>query len=116
MEGLENLDFKNGLPTLLASICLLLAFHLLVKVGEFLWNLKREKDSFSEKSIHHLAISMEANTKAIGHLQGELKNLERSLMEIPKFKLDMRRLYFAVKVLAGDKWHQLRDDMLAETE
>ena len=80
------LDAHYGLP----AICVLLVLQLLFKVGEFLWEVIKKKDEVSEKSISELTAS------------------------IQKLSLDLRRVFAAVKILAGDDWKHIRKSIMDE--
>lgn len=108
------LDLKDGAGGLLASICVILALQVLIKVGEFLWNLKEKKDSASEAAVKELTATMLKNTEAIKLLDQKLGKIEGIISEIPKFKLDVRRMFSAVKILAGEKWTNIRKEIMKE--
>lgn len=114
MDSLPLLDFKNGLPGLLISICVILSLQLVFKVGEFLWKLREKKDSASEAAIRELTEVVKHNILATEHLEQRLNELKNTLSEIPKFKSDMRRLFSAIKIVSGDKWSQIRKEIMEE--
>lgn len=116
MEKLFSIDTQNGITGLLASVCVLMSFQFLLKLGEFIWKLKKEKDQLSEQGVAKLAQSMESNTAAIQHLESQLKSLQSTMAEIPKVKIDMKRLFSAVKALAGDEWPRIRKEIIDEHE
>ena len=107
MKLFAGMDTANGLAGLLASVCVLLALQLLFKVGEFLWNMKREKDKVSETTVAKLV-------EAVRDLECEIKKATTAVSELPKLKLDLRRLYLAAKILAGDRWPEVRDEFMNE--
>lgn len=108
MEKLFSLEYGVG------GMCVLLTLMVLLKVAEFLWNLREKKESMSEAAIKNLTQAVEANTKATQHLDGRLQFLEKSLSELPKFKTDIRRFYAAIKEVAGDKWPRIRDEIMKD--
>lgn len=112
MEAL--LDTKNGVASLLASICALLAFHLLFKVGEFLWEILKKKNEVSEQTFEKLTAALQVNTRAVHELKTQIHGIERDLSEIPKLKLDLKRLFSAVKTISGDKWPSIRREIMEE--
>lgn len=107
----EILNGAHGIP----AICVLLALHLVFKIGEFAWSLKREKEKVSERSLQKHGVLLDANTRAIQKLEAKLERVELILLEVPKYKLDMRRVWFVTKRLAGAKWPDIRQEMMNET-
>lgn len=110
MEKLLTLEYG------IAGLCVLVTLSILVKVGEFLWVHKKEKDVLSNVEIKKLTSAVEANTAASSHLENRLKNLEEKYSDLPKFKEDMRRFYAAIKVMAGEEWPTIRDEIIKEKE
>jgi hypothetical protein len=114
MNSVADIDLTNGLGGLLVSLCVILTFHLIVKIGVFLWGLAEKKNSLSEKTIEKLVTVMSENTKAIQHLDNQIKKLESVFAEVPKLKLDLRRLYFAIKLLASEQWSEIREEIMRD--
>ena len=110
------LNSNNSIPGMLASVCVLLACQLLFRAGEFLWKMKKEKDKLSEESVQKLAEAMKQNSVELFQLRSQMKSLEMTFAEFPKFTLDIRRLFFAVKTMAGEQWPQIRDDMMKDVD
>jgi adenylate cyclase len=102
------LNSQQSIPGLLAGIIIILGFHLMAKIGEFLWSLVKKKAELSEKSIERLTVALKINTEAIHKLENKLTAIERDLAEVPKFKTDLRRLFAAVKYMAGTEWNEIR--------
>ena len=67
----------------MAAIVVMMGLNLLARVGEFLWNMKKEKD-------------------------------DHTLSELRKAKLDLRRLFTAIKILAGDRWDEIREQIMKD--
>lgn len=104
---LKFLDTESA-PALLASIVVILAAQLLFRVIEFLWGFYKKKDELSEKSIEKLTAAMNTNTEAVKGLETRIKDVEQHISAMPKFKQDQRRLFTAVKIMAGDEWPAIR--------
>lgn len=111
LNTLFAIDKDNGLAALLSSIAVILALHLVVRVGKFLWDMKTEKDKLSESTVKTLVKSVEDNTKTVEQLGSEVRKVEAALADIPKMKLDLRRLYAALKIVAGDDWPAIRAEI-----
>lgn len=111
MNALFAIDKENGMAGLLASIAVILALHLVVRVGKLLWDMKTEKEKLSEKTVKDLVDSVEHNTKTVEQLSHELRKVEAALADIPKLKLDLRRLYAAIKIIAGEDWPAIRTEI-----
>lgn len=109
MEALSQfLNLKDGVSGLLASLCVILSLSLLTRVGEFLWRIKEKKEMASDASIKELTDVVRDNTTATEHLEHRLTALEQSLMELPKVKSKLQKLFAAIKHMAGDEWHKIR--------
>ena len=106
------LNPDGGVATLLAGIIIILALQLIAKLGEFAWGFVKKKSELSEQSINRLSSSLEANTKAVEKLEYRIVEAEQTISEIPKLKQDLRRLFTAVKRIAGDEWTDIRKDIL----
>lgn len=106
MEGL--ITTSQGIPALLASIAVVLAAHLVFKMGELAWTFLKKKNELSEQTVEKLTTALQINTQAVKNLEARLNDIEKNLAEIPKFKLDLRRIFSAVKYISGDKWADIR--------
>lgn len=114
MELVDLLDTKHGIPTLLATIAVVLCLHLILKVGEFVFDILKKKNEISEQSVSNLTTALGVATKAVDKLECRIAEVEKDLSEIPKFKLDLRRLFSAVKFVAGDEWPKVRKHIMDE--
>lgn len=102
MEHMFSLEYG------VTGVVIMLAIHLLVKVGEFLWGLKEKKESASEQAVLELTKAVEDLTDSSKLLDVRIRSLESSLSELPKIKVDIRRFYTAVKIMSGEKWPDIR--------
>lgn len=107
MEGL--LDTTHGTSTLLASLVIIMALHLFFKIGEAVWNYLKKKSELSEQSVTGL-------TAAVLKLESRLEKIEKELSVIPKLRLDLRRIFIAVKQLAGDNWEEIKKLIMEEDD
>ena len=73
-------------------------------VGTYM--VKTALDTFKKKNQ-----DLTSNTKAVTDLTKSIEKLEKDMAEIPKLRLDLRRYYTAVKILAGDKWPDIRKEL-----
>lgn len=108
---MDRLIEFGGTPGLLAAITVMLACHLLFKIGDFLWKFKKEKDTVTERSITHLSSTMQHNTSAMENLESRIKTLEHTIADVTRFKSEIRRLYAAIKLIAGDEWAVIRQSI-----
>lgn len=106
------LDNNAGLPTLLASLCVIMTLHLLIKVGEFVWEILKKKSEVSEKSIERLTMALNNSTRTIEGLEKDIREVQRELSKMNKLQLDIRRLYVAMKIVAGERWARVRKEMM----
>lgn len=100
----------------IGGICVLLTIMVLLEVGKFLWAIQAKKASLSEQAVLDLTKAVQANTVATQFLEQRLQHLEISMSELPKLKLDLRRFYTAIKTIAGDKWPNIRDEIMKDGE
>jgi len=114
LEKLFPIDSQHGISGLLASIAVLLALHLVTRVGSFLWDMKKEKDKLSEKTVQDLVAAVDDNTKMVEDLASDLRKFEAAVAELPKLKLDLRRLFAATRIIAGDEWPEIRDEIMRD--
>lgn len=83
MEKLiASMNTGTGLSGLLASLCVLLALQIVIKVGEFLWKTHKEKMQLSDETVKKLSVCVEQNTQAIDYLQDRLKSIEYTLLKV----------------------------------
>lgn len=108
MEHLFTLEYGIG------GACVLLTLTILMKVGEFLWKLKEQKDHLSEATMQSLIRAVQENTGAMQLLEHRLRTLEANMSEVPKLKTDLRRFYAAVKEIAGERWPAIRDEIVKD--
>lgn len=110
------LDLKDNVPGSLVGICVILTLHLFFKIVEFLQQMQRKKESANDQAIKDLTKAVQENTQATEKLGLRLNEIEKLITELPKLKLDLRRFYSAIKLVAGDKWPQIRDEILKDEE
>ena len=111
---MEQLLDTKSIPALLVTIAVFLCAHVIKGVIEFLWQIKEKKDSASETAVENLTKAVQGNTTATEHLDQRIKELETVLAEIPKLKLDMRRMFAAIKIASGERWAQIRKEIMED--
>lgn len=101
-----------------AGVCILLTIMVLMRAGEFVWAItaekEKEKQTISSKAIEDLTKALKESTIAIGTLEHRLEHIERVVLEFPKLKNDVRRFYSAIKQVSGDRWPQIRDEIMKD--
>ncbi len=102
------LDSKNGVSGMLAGLILILALHLLVKLGEFVFELFKKKNELTEKNIDNLISALSMNTESLHRLEERMRSVETQLTEASKLKIDIRMLFAAIKSVAGERWPDIR--------
>ncbi len=88
---------------LMAWLVLILTLHLLLKIGQIAFETVKKKSELSERAI-----------EGLGKIEHRMASLERDLNEILKFRQDFKRLFTAVKVIAGDRWPDVRKAILED--
>lgn len=89
---METLFETKSIPAILVFIAVFVCFNFVKGAFEFYLDLQRKKDQASEASI-----------KDLTH-------------ELKKFKVDLRRLYIAAKIMAGERWTQIRKEIMEDEE
>jgi hypothetical protein len=97
----ELLDKNNGLTTLLAGIAIVLCLHLLLKIGEVVM------ESIKKKGEH-----TDQNRVDIIKLEYHFKELNGKLDRLLKIDTDVRRAFTGVRLLAGEKWPEIRKEIM----
>jgi Na+/phosphate symporter len=109
---MDQLLEAKSIPALLVVMTIFMALHLIKGLAEFMWKLKRDGDSASETSIKNLTEAMSKNTTTMEHLDNRLKGIETLVTSLPKMKADLRRLFSAVKTVAGENWPEIRKEIM----
>jgi hypothetical protein len=104
----QLLIHAETLPGLLAALTVVSTLRLLSHVSGYLWGLRQRKDRKIERALETLTTALRQNN-------GRLKTLELALTTAVRVRVDVRRLRAAVRILAGDDWDDvwqqvLRDD------
>lgn len=109
---MENLvDTQQGIPFLLTGIVILLAMNLLVVIGRFLFELFRKKTEHGDSQIVEIKATLVTTTGIVNQLKGQIDGLESDLKEIRKYRIDMQKLFYAIKTMAGKRWPEVRKAM-----
>lgn len=111
----EILNSGHGVPAILASIVILLAFQLFLKLGEIAWEMLKKKDEVSQKSITKLTEALETNTKATQELKMQFAEMKDEISTLPQLRLDVRRAFRALRMLAGDEWEEIKKAIMDDT-
>lgn len=110
MESL--VDSQHGSSTLLAGIAIVLCLHLFLKISEFLWNMAKKKSDLSDLSIEKLTVALNHSTSAIEKLEHEIISVKKDIAQIPRFKHDLRRAFMAIRIISGEKWPKIREELM----
>lgn len=109
MESLVTGD--RGIAGLLAGIILVLCFNLLMHIGRIMFDFMSKKNQVSENNVQKLTDTIEATQKTLSDFQNRLTSIERDMNEVLKFRVDFRRLFAALKFIAGDRWPEAKKAM-----
>ncbi len=112
MEGF--LDSQHGVAVLLSSLVIILCLNFIVRVGEFLFKLLKKKDESNDKNMAEFIKTLSNNTHALNHLSSRTDSLEKVLKEVVKYKRDIRKLFTAIKAIAGDEWSEIRKSIIED--
>lgn len=108
------LESDKGVTVLLAGLVIVLCFHLLLRFGSFLYEIFRKKTESSERNVENLTTALRITSEGLSKLETRMTVIERDLNEVLKFKQDFRRLFTAVKAIAGDRWPEIRKNIVDE--
>lgn len=112
MDKLLNTD--QNLLSVLMGIVLMMSLNFLLNLGKVAWDFIRKKNEVSESNVKDLIKSMDSNTRAVEKLEHKMVGVERNLSELPKLKEDLRRLFSAIKVVAGEDWPDIRKEIMED--
>lgn len=98
----------------IAGICVLLTIMTLFRVAEFLWRLKEKREMSSDIAIVDLTKAVQECTYTLKTLDMRLLAIETANSEFPKLRNDLRRIYGAMKEIAGDRWPSIRDEIMKD--
>ena len=107
-------DSEHGASVMLAGLVVLLALHLIAKVGEFLWELLKNKDEKKDRDLTEVSLALQANSEAVRELRVQIGILQVELTKVSEVHHHTQKLFSAVKYLAGPKWPRIRKHL--ETE
>lgn len=95
-----------GVTQLLAGLIIIVALHLVKDLAKMAWEAFKKKDEKTDLAV-----------QAIGKVEHRIAMVERDMNEVLKFRNDFKRLFEAIKILAGDKWPEvskkIREDDLS---
>ncbi len=102
---------QNGVIPLLGGIAVVLCLQLVVRIGQFVFELMKKKNENSDSKIVEISTSLQQNTVAVNELRTMIRGLERELSELHRYRMDTQKLFSAVKLMAGKKWPEIRKAM-----
>jgi len=94
------------------GIFILLALKSVIELGKFTYNIFKTKADVSEKTVRQLSLSLDMNTKSLDKMSEKMIQFETKLAKMAKMELDLRRTFFALKEVAGDKWPDIKKKIL----
>jgi len=74
----------------LVGVCVVLTLHLLWRVALFVYEFKKKVDDTDKNETHELVV------------------------EVKKMRRDLRRFYSAIRILAGDEWPKIRQEIMQD--
>lgn len=112
------IDQEHGPTVLIACLVIILALHLVVHVGKFVFEIFKKRSELTEEtmknlvgSIDNLRNALAANIGATHTLEERMRSSENHMAEVANLKTDIRKLTAAIKSLAGEKWADLRKSL-----
>ena len=81
----------------------MLGLNLLLGVGKFVYGLIKEKSKHTDRAV-----------EGFGKLETRMVAIERDMNEMLKMRQDFRRIFTALKAIAGDKWPEVRKAVLED--
>lgn len=99
---------------------MLLTINILVKVATFLFNKKKEDDKKKETSDQAVVLKL---VESVDELKAENKDLKYVIKELridlaglPRYERDLWRNFLAIKMIAGEKWPKILDEIKREED
>jgi hypothetical protein len=111
-DPMDKIIESGSVAGLLAAITVMIGLNLVVEIGKTLWRIREKRDAVTESGIDKLSKAVDLNTAASQQLENRIKTLELTLTDISKIKIDLRRLYMAVKIMSGDSWETIRKKIM----
>lgn len=94
-------------PGLLAALTFVSTLRFLSHIFDYVWKIREQKDTKVQRALETLATALRQNND-------RLKTLELTLATAARMKIDVRRLYAIVKILAGDDWDEIKSQVLKD--
>lgn len=118
---MEKLIETQGIYGLLSGIIVISALHLIAKLGSFVFDLLKKKNEVTEKTLENLKISIDnlctalaTNVSAVHSLEERMRSAEQELRRLDEFKIDIRRLFGAIKEISGDNWPEIKKTIMED--
>ncbi len=74
--------------------------------------MMKKKSELSDQTVIQLTDALKNNTSAVEKLEYEFDRVKQELAQLPRFKSDIRRAYLALRILSGDKWSKIREEIM----
>jgi hypothetical protein len=104
----ELLGSEHSFTVIFVGIIVLLALNLIMRIGEFVFKLIEKKSHGTDTQIKEITMALTQNTDAVREVRVHLSVIQQELLEVKKFKSDSDMLFTAIKVIAGEKWPEVR--------
>lgn len=112
------IDSQHGATVLLAGLIIVLALHLLLKLGEFVFELFKSKESLKEKRVDHLISMVSSNTADIAGIKDQMEAIKKLASAFEehskKTEVSTRRIVAALKKITGKEWPEIRKHILED--
>lgn len=103
---------QQSLLALLAGLVITGCLQVFLKILEFMWQFVKKKIDTNEDITKELITALNGCTSALAKLDEKVASLEAVLLEIPKFKLDLKRMFTAIKMMAGEDWAKIKKEIM----
>ena len=101
-------DGKGGVSQLIAGLIVVLSLNIIIKVGELFFKSYKEKDQLTESAVRSLTEALQKTTASVIRLDQRIHQVEEQLTDLPKFKVELRRIIEMIRSLAGPKWPEVK--------
>lgn len=101
MDVLGMIYDKQGAGILLLVLVVIGILQILLKVGEFIFQIFKKDRLADKETINRLTASVD-----------KLEQTMEKVMPLMRLPRDVRRVYRAIKILAGDRWPEISEEIV----
>ncbi len=78
--------------------------------------MREKKDKITDEMLQKVVEGLAINTHATDRNSLTIAQLEKAFSDLPKLKLDLRRAFTALRMTAGDRWPEIRENIMEDRD